>query len=196
MKNLEIIIIDDNLPEYDPLVFELKQQYQIVKLFNHSKEGKEYVLNNLSIPMIVILDINFSPSEENGHQVLEAIRTQDKLIPVIIWSAKDGSDDDFTDFINNHALFYVKQMDDTEEIITRVNEAYHTLSLDVATAIETWLEAQDNKEQILSIDNTGKKYSALELIKEIRLQKSEGRKIESEIIQLTIDLLFRGQEKI
>lgn len=195
MENLEIIIIDDNLPEYDPLIFELKQIYPTVKLFKHSKEGKEYILSNLSTLMIVILDINFSPNEQNGHQVLESIRTQDKLIPVIIWSAKDGSDDDFTDFINNHALFYVKQTAETQEIIDRVDEAYHILKLDVATAIEIWLEKQDSKEKKLLVTSEGS-YSATDLIKEIRLQSPIGQKIEENILKLTIDRLFREKESI
>lgn len=195
MKNLEIILIDDNLPEEDPLIFELKEKYSIVKLFSHSKEGKEYILDNLSKPLIVILDINFSPNEENGHQVLESIREQDKLIPVIIWSANDGSEDDFTDFINNHAISFVKQTSDTDEIIEKVDEAFRKLKLDVATAIETWLEKQEPLEDKI-LRTEGKEFTATDLIKEIRLQTKIGQKIEENILKLTIDRLFREKETI
>jgi len=195
LDTLEIIVIDDNLNTTDPLLFELQKKYKVVKLFSHSKDGKEYILNNLMKPMIVILDINFSHQEEDGHQVLNAIREQDKLIPVIIWSAKDGSEDDFTDFINNHALFYVKQMAETDEIINRVDEAYHKLQLDVATAIENWLIKQDEPEKQLLITSNGK-FSAEDLIKEIRLQSTMGQSIEENILKLTIDRLFRKKESI
>lgn len=196
MNQPEIILLDDNLPEKDPLIVELSLIYETVKLFKHSQDGLDYILENLQKELIIILDINFANGEKNGHQILTEIRQQNKLIPVIIWSAKDGSSDDFTDFINNHALYYVKQTESTDEIIRRVQDAYHHLQLDIATAIENWLSVQDNKDQVISIDASGKEYSANDLITEIRMQTPEGRKIEEGIIQLTIDLLFRKKETI
>lgn len=197
MKKPLVVLIDDNLPEEDPLIIELKFEHSYpVELFKHSQDGLAYILDNLDKEIIVVLDIEFSPSEINGYKVLELIREQDKLIPVIIWSAKNGNDYNFTDFVNNHAMYYVEQTDDTADIINRIEDAYHHLKLDIATNIEMWLEQQDDKEQVISIDAVGKTYTAKELAKEIRMQNEYGRQIEEEIIQLTIDLLFRNQEKI
>lgn len=196
MNETEIIVIDDNLKEDAPLMITLKMEYNIVKLFKNSNEGLNYILNNLIKKMVVILDINFPSNEFNGHQVLAGIREENKLIPVIIWSAKDGSEDDFTDFINNHALFYVKQTDTYKNMLAKVKEAEHRLNLDVATAMENWLRQQDNKDEKMIVMGNGESYSANELINEIRLETEAGQKISEDIIKLTIDLLFRKREKI
>jgi DNA-binding response OmpR family regulator len=195
---MEIIVIDDNLKIEDPLIIELGMEYQDenVKLFTKSEEGLLYIKENLKKELIVILDINFPYTEKNGHQVLEEIRKHNKLIPVIIWSAKDGSDDDFTDFINNHALFYVKQTGTIKEIISRVKDAEHRLNLDVATAIENWLEQQQDKQQTLMVSGESNPLSVNDLIKEIRLETEKGQKIEESILRLTISLLFRSKESI
>ncbi|MDD3343619.1 MAG: hypothetical protein PHR87_08605 [Sulfurospirillaceae bacterium] len=192
----EIIVIDDNTNIYDPLIIELGIVYEEknIKLFQDSLKGLDYILANLSKKMIVILDIKFTNPKDRGDIILEAIRKQNKLIPVIIWSAEE-TQDFFKSLINNHALYFVEQTDNTEEILKRVEGAIHYLNVDVATAIETWLDEQDNKEQILSISN-GKEYSTNDLISEIRKQSEEGRKIEKEILELTIDLLFRKKESI
>jgi len=46
------------------------------------------------------------------------------------------------------------------------------------------------------VSKSGNNYSANDLIKEIRIQTDEGKHLVSNINKLTIDLLFRGQEKI
>jgi len=196
MSNVEIIIIDDQLAENAPLLVVLKMKYRSVKLFKKPEDGLDYILDNLVNKMIVILDINLGINRMNGHTILAEIREQNKLIPVIIWSAKNGSEEDFTDFVNNHALFYVSQTDNYQEIIARVGDAEHRLNLDVATAMENWLAQQDNKDEKMIVMGNGKSYSANELIKEIRLETENGQKIEENLLQLTIDLLFRNKEKI
>jgi DNA-binding response OmpR family regulator len=195
---MEIIVIDDNLNTEDPLIVELGMEYkdENIKLFTKSEEGLSYLKENLNKELIVILDINFPHTEKNGHEVLAEIRQHNKLIPVIIWSAKDGSADDFTDFINNHALFYVKQTGTTEEIIDRVKDAKHRLNLDVATAIENWLKQQEDKTQTLMVSGESDPLSVNDLIKEIRLETEKGQKIEESILRLTISLLFRSKESI
>ncbi len=195
---MEIVVIDDNLETDAPLIVELGMEYgdENIKLYAKSDDGLTYIKNNLVKELIVILDINFPVTEKNGHEILAEIRKHNKLIPVIIWSAKDGSDDDFTDFINNHALYYVKQTGTTAEIIARVKDAEHRLKLDVATAIENWLNKQDNKDQKLMVSGNNKSLTANELIKEIRLETAKGQKIEESILKLTISLLFREKENI
>jgi len=195
---MEIIAIDDNLDEDAPIIVELGILYgdQNIKLFSRSNDGLDYIKKNLHKKLIVILDINFPADEKNGHEVLEEIRKYDKLIPVIIWSAMDGSTDNFTDFINNHALFYVNQTEEYAVIIDKVKEAEHRLNLDVATAIENWLYKQDNKDKTIMISGDNESYTANDLINAIRMQTEKGRKLEENILKLTISLLFRGKEKI
>lgn len=196
MSQPEIIVLDDNLPENDPLLLELRLIYDTCKVFKHSQDGLDCILNSLQKKLVVVLDINFANGEKNGHEILKEIREHNKLIPVIIWSVRNGISDDFSDFINNHALYYVNKTEHTDVILKRIEDANHHLQLDIATAIESWLSVQDNKDQVISVDAGGKEYSANDLMAEIRMQTSEGRKIEEGIIQLTIDLLFRKKETI
>lgn len=196
MSEVEIIIIDDQLADNAPLLVVLKMKYSIVKLFKKPEDGLDYILGNLVKKMIVILDINLGVNKMSGHTILAKIREQNKLIPVIIWSAKNGSEEDFTDFVNNHALFYVKQTDDYKEIVRKVKDAEHRLNLDVATAMENWLLQQDNKDEKMIVMGNGRSYSANELISEIRLETEDGQKISEDVVKLTIDLLFRKRENI
>lgn len=64
----------------------------------------------------------------------------------------DGSTGyDFTSFINNHALYYVKKDTSIKEIIFRIDAAYHYLQLDVASAINRWLLLQEDKSKFYQL---------------------------------------------
>lgn len=197
MNKTEIIIIEDNLPVNDPLILTLETDNDAnVKVFKHSQDGLDYILSNLEKKLIVILDINFAPKEKNGHTIFEEIRNQNKLIPIIIWTSNTGKEDDFSDFVNNHAFYYIPKTSPMTEMSAIVKDAVHHLNLDIATAIENWLFVQDDKDRTISISSNGKELSANDLINEIRLQTTEGREIEENLIQLTIDLIFRKKENI
>ncbi len=195
---MEIIVIDDNLKITSPLIVALGIAYgdSFIKLFNKSSDGLEYIKNNLTKRLIVVLDIGFGAGEKNGREILSDIREYNKLIPVIVWSAVEIVGDEFLEFINNHALYYEKKTVSYKKIIERIKEAEHKLSLDVSTAMEEWLEEQEDKQQIMMIRENGKSYTAEELIKQIRLETDFGQRVESNILKLTIDLLFRKKENI
>ena len=93
-------------------------------------------------------------------------------------------------------MYYEKKTVSYKKIIERIKEAEHKLSLDVSTAMEEWLEEQEDKQQIMMIRENGKSYTAEELIKQIRLETDFGQRVESKILKLTIDLLFRKKENI
>ena len=68
--------------------------------------------------------------------------------------------------------------------------------IDVAKAIEEWLEAQDNKDQVMIYHGNGNSYTPADLIEEIRQQTDVGQEIQENMLKLTIDLIFRTVEKI
>ncbi len=70
MKQTKIIIIDDHLPQDDPLVVELSIDEFNVSLFTDPKKGLEYVLSNLKQRMIVVLDIDLGNPSLDGHFLL------------------------------------------------------------------------------------------------------------------------------
>ncbi len=198
MNVTEVVIIDDNIKDSDPLILELEQAQFAPKVFNDSNVGLKYILDNLQKRIVVILDIQLGSDFPDGKEVLSEIRRQTKLLPVIIWSAQaaDFNTEYFQDFINNHALFYVNQTAPLLELINRVKEADSLLKLDVSTAIENWLEEVEDKSQTMIYSNSGKKLNAQDIIGLIRSQSDEGIELQENILKLTIDLLFRNKEKI
>jgi len=195
---MEIVVIEDNISRNEPILIKLGMIYgeENIKLFPDSSEGLEYIKENLIKRMIVILDINFPDQEKDGQQVLLELREHNKLIPVIIWSARKSDEVDFTTLINNHAWYFVKKTDPYSEIITQVKAAEHKLNLDVATAIENWLEQQEDKDKAIIVSGNDKPLTANELINMIRLETPEGQQIEEDLLSLTVSLLFRGKKEI
>ena len=195
---MEIIVIDDNLKQEAPLIIRLGMEYkdENIKLFSKSNDGLTYIKDNLTKKLIVILDINFPTAEQQGQAVLSEIRKHNKLIPVSIWSARNSMDEDLIPFINNHALYFVKQTSNYAEIMAKVKNAEHKLDLDVATAIENWLNMEEDKDKTIMVSGNNKPLTANEIIKMIRLETEEGKKIEKSILNLTISLLFRNKENI
>ena len=60
MKNaiLNIIVIDDNMKNTDPLLVLLERNFNNanIVLRNNAKDGLEYILQNLNSRMIILLD--------------------------------------------------------------------------------------------------------------------------------------------
>jgi DNA-binding NtrC family response regulator len=198
--NPYIVIIDDDLPSNDPLIFELEKKYGQfnVSLLRNYDEGLSYLLSHLEQRLIVLLDIRLSEkdSEKNGHALLQALRNKTELVPVVILSACNGKQDDFTDFVKNHAFDVIPKGSDPDEIIAVLEEARLATSTNIDIAIEQWLEKQDNKDATILMSKSGKSYTANQLIEEIRKQTDEGKRLVNNINKLTIDLLFRGKEEI
>jgi DNA-binding NtrC family response regulator len=191
-----IVVIDDEISQDSPLAFELKEKYgqTNVYLFADSQEGLTFLLEHLEKRLIVLLDIRM-PAKD-GHIILQELRNKTELIPVIMWSAYDGRNYDFTDFVKNHAFSVIPKGCNPDEIIVEIDKAILATSTNIDVALEQWLEQQDNKEDIMLITKSGKTYTANQLIEEVRKQTDEGKKLVNNINKLTINLLFRGKEEI
>jgi DNA-binding NtrC family response regulator len=201
--SIKIVIIHDDLPEDDPLIDELSDRYKAenVILIKESQKGLDYVLNNLTQKIIVILDLKFKANEISGVKVFENIRKQTSLVYIIIWTANnlnEVSSQDLVKFINNDALAFISSTDDYTKVLEQVEKAAHELDSRVASVIEQWISARPSEEKdkpyITSSD--GKSYTLSELLQEIRHQTSFGKEIEKNILLLAIDLLTRGKEKL
>ena len=199
----KIVIIHDDLSEDDPLIDELSNRYQAenVILIKESQKGLDYVLNNLTQKIIVILDLKFKANEISGVKVFEDIRKQTSLVYIIIWTANNLNEvtsEDLVKFINNDALAFISSTDDYTKVLEHVEKAAHELDSRVASVIEQWISARPSEEKdkpyITSSD--GKSYTLSELLHEIRHQTSFGKEIEKNILLLAIDLLTRGKEKL
>jgi DNA-binding NtrC family response regulator len=195
-SKINIIIIDDIAKAIDPLVVKLKELYEQVYVFNKSDEAINHIYSSSNKTMIVLLDIRFPQGEPNGHQVLKIIRDISELIPVIIISAYDSRQEDFTDFLNNHAFSFISRATPYETIIDKIKEAEYSLKSNVALAISEWINRHGANDQNMPylIERNGKKYTLKEILNEIQLRTNFGLELELKINTLTIDLLNRKKE--
>ena len=193
-----IILVDDLLESYDPLVIKLKEVYIVVELFKAPQKALDYISNNLNSKIIVLLDIKLSHPKLDGHIMLEKIREMSFLIPVILWSNIDERKSKFSDFINNKAFAFVRQTAGYSKILEIVKKAEDNINLSVGGAIQEWVNLQDkkNKDAPYLITACGKQYTLNQLLNEVRQQTTFGKELEKDLVMLTIDLLLRGKKEL
>ncbi len=200
MKKLNstiVIIDDDNKIKEGALFVELGLEFENVLLFENPDEGIEYIHKELDKRILVLLDLSFPKNNPNGDKILESIRKLSFLVPVIIWSGADEEKDVYTSLINNRAFGYLAKNASTEEIITKLKEAYNNFNNDISIALEEWIlsHSQEQMEKPYMHTIEGKKLSLKDILKEIRLQSEIGKDFSKNLSKLTIDLLTRNKEK-
>ena len=196
--NATIVIIDDDTRIAEGALFiELGLEFNEVLLFEHPKDGIEYLHQNLSKRILVLLDLSFPKNDPNGDAILNSIRELSFLVPVIIWSGADENKDVYTSLINNRAFGYLAKNASTEEIISKLKEAYNDINNDISIALEEWILAHstEQKELPFLLTINGQKLSLNEILKEVRLQSEIGKDFSKNLSKLTIDLLTRNKEK-
>jgi len=203
MEPVKIVIIHDDLKDNDPLIAELGIKYGVenVKLIQKSKDGLDYVFQNLSQKMVVILDLNFKRGEPSGADVFESIRRETSLVYIIIWTASDLSDvkrDDLVRFINNDALAFQDSTTDYSKMVDLVDKAAHQLDVKVASALEQWISkhTEEEKNKPYVTNREGQTYTLSQILIDIRKQTPFGMEMEKNILILAIDMLARGKKEI
>jgi DNA-binding NtrC family response regulator len=203
MSNTEIVIIDDSFDMFDPLVIELKEHFPEanVTVKNNPNEGLNFVLANLSKKIIVLLDYNFKTGQPKGHDILLKIREKTSLVYVIIMTAKQFSTiphGELIDFVNNDALAVVQNTVDTAEIMKLVSKAVQQLNVRVDCVLEQWISnhSEDKQNEPYLATTQGVMFTLKDILREIRQQTDFGRKMERNIMMLTVDLLTRGKKQV
>lgn len=142
----------------------------------------------------------FKSKQPNGHKILQEIRKKTHLIPVILWSAVNETEETFSDFINNQAFAFVKQDASYTPLLKKVKEADEYLNSHVEGMIEEWIEIrkrlQKFNNQPYLIEAGGRSYTLEELLQEIRQQTPVGQRFIKDLHMLTLDLLLRNKEKL
>jgi DNA-binding NtrC family response regulator len=199
----KIVVIHDDLTDNDPLLVELRSKYgrNNVIFKKKSQEGLDYVLENLSQKIIVVLDLKFKANEPSGVSVFENIRQRTSLIYIIVWTASslgDVGSEDLVKFINNDALAFISSTESYEKVLEVVDKAAHELDTRVAGVIEQWISQRPDREKDAPYLTTvsGKQYSLADILEEIRKQTAFGKGMEKNILMLAIDLLARQNEKV
>lgn len=200
-SDANVIIIDDNIPDDDPIIEEAKIRGINIIKYEMPDKALSAIEEKLGERIIVILDIMFSPKTPNGHDILAKIREKSLLIPVILWSAVNEKTETFSDFINNHAFaFFKKTSSSYIQVLDAVEKANEHLNSSVEGMIEEWIEIRERNQKYTGepylIEASGRSYTLEELLGEIRLQTTVGREFIRDLHMLTIDLLRRNKEKL
>jgi len=197
---LYVLIIDDNLKlKEDTLIWELEDRFGEDNVFfmSHPNEALDFLKNNLDKNIIILLDIQFPSNEMNGHNILSEIRKLSELIPVILWSGIDESNETFSDFINNNAFHFIGKTATNSEIMTVIDEAVNYFNTNLDNTIEDWIIQKDeDKDKPVYFTSDGKSYSLNQILYEIRTQTDVGKSFAKKLNELTIDLLLRKKENL
>ncbi len=198
---VEIAIIDDDLKlKEDPLVWTLIDEYgnDNVKFINNSQDGIDYILDNISKNVIVILDYEFSVNEKKGNEVFIEISNVSKLIPIIFFTGISKIENEvYRDLINNHAFGILNKMSTSEELLEMVKKAELFYKNNLDNAIEDWIvEKEEDKDKPVFFTSDGMALSLNDILNEIRNQTDLGKSFSRKLNELTIDLLLRNKEKL
>lgn len=193
------VVIDDTISiKEHPLLYSLEDKGFNVSFFLKPEEGLDFILNHLEINMIVLLDIQFSATDiENGHSILKKINAKSELIPVILWSGINETEESFSDFINNNASGFISKDSTIQESLVVIEKALNFLKTSLDNIIEDWIIQKDeDKDKPVYITSNGKEYSLNDILKEIRKQTEIGKDFSRKLNSLTIDLLLRKKENL
>ena len=69
---------------------------------------------------------------------------------------------------------------------------------DIETALERWilLEGREKQEKPYLIEMNGHSYTLIDILREVETGSEMGKKFKRDVIMLTIELLFRGRERL
>lgn len=198
----KIVIIHDDMNETYPLIVMLKDKYhdENVVFFKHSQNGLDYVLKNLGMKMVVLLDKNFKDKNDiSGLKVFEKIREQTSLVYVVLISANsitDFTEEELKTLINKDLYKLEKFTNDYSSIIQLIDDAVTNIDMRVDAAIEDWIVSNNSNHNNPIYYTDGKQYSLQDILKEIRLETDLGKDFVRKVNNLTIELLMRNKEKL
>lgn len=193
------VVIDDTISiKEHPLLYTLEDKYKNVEFFLKPEDGLNFITSHLELNMIVLLDIQFSATDiENGHSILKKISEKSELIPVILWSGINETEESFSDFINNNAFGFISKDATIQESFVLIDKALTFLKTNLDNIIEDWIIQKDEDKEIpIYITSNGKEFSLNDILKEIRTQSEIGKDFSRKLNSLTIDLLLRKKENL
>jgi DNA-binding NtrC family response regulator len=199
----QIVIIDDNRKETDPLIVNLRMQYQNVEIVlkNKASEGLNYILANLNKKTIVLLDYDLGKGEPNGTKILNDIREKTSLVYVIMITANTLDripKEELIEYINKDAFAFISRTINLSDYKPIIEKALHSLDARVDCVLEQWIvrhsEEEQNKPYLKT--SSGKIYTLKDILNEIRQQTPFGKEMERSILMLSVDLLTRNKKQI
>lgn len=187
-----ILIVDEQIPDDDPLVTVAKNRYDSVVIKRDTKSAISFIKENIQSKIVVLLDLNLS-DRDSGHETLRQIRELSNLIPVIIWSAVNERTEEFSDLINNKSFAFVSQTADLDDIIENIDRAIAERASQLDAAIEAWIlqHSADDRARSYLITAEGKDFSLNDILSEIRRGTAEGAKFVQMFQKFAVELLIQ-----
>jgi len=118
MKQIHILLVEDNEGDIF-LTFEALEEAKIANKITVARDGLEAItflenkapFENAALPDLILLDVNLP--KKNGHEVLQHIKTNEKLkrIPVIMLTTSSSDDDVFRSYGNHANCFITKPVE-------------------------------------------------------------------------------------
>ena len=200
----KVVVIHDDINEISPIMVELKIKYgeDNIKLFQHSQQGLNYVLNNLGQKMVVLLDRNFHDGKEiDGIEVFEKIREKTSLVYIILVTVSKISeiDGEVLKKLINKDLFKLESFtSDYSKILKLIDEAILGLGVRVDAVIEDWITRHpyEKRDQVILKTKEGRSYTMIQILESIRMQTEIGVTFERNLLKLAIELFSRQNLKI
>ena len=191
----KIFIVDDELKSNHPLIVKLGQFFSEVRLFKKSSDAMAQVAESLGSRIIMILDLRLSGGE-TGQASLATLRELSYQIPVIVWTAVDEKSEEFFDLINLKTYAIRDKAESIENMVKLVQEADADINYALSNALERWIMAQpgDHDAPYVVFTN-GKSYSLNGMLQEVRKDTAQGREFTQDLVNLTIELMTKGEEK-
>lgn len=203
MKNLQIIIIDDDVEmKTRPLYEELEDTYgkENILWFETPKNGLAYIKENNNIRRIILLDYDFGTTQFNGLSIFKELHELSSLFYIIIYTAKNIGDipqKELKYCINNHLMALMDKTDGYEAILNEVEQGIKNLNNRVDCILEEWILRHEKfkRETPYIKDETGKIYNLNDVLHEIRQDTPFGKKMSSNIISTAISFLQKDIKK-
>ena len=196
-KDITIVLIDDLINDEQAPFRRLKEDYKEIKSFSTPQLGLNYVKDNISKKLIIVLD--FQMPQKDGADVLKEIRQSISfLIPVIIFTEKKVTMDKFPDLIEYKANYYADKAN-VRDIKEKISKAAEDINNDVAEAIQEWIDFRDqdtrNKPYLIK-GHDGHEYTLDQILSEIRQQSDFGKEFIKDFYSTTIKLLLLDKERL
>lgn len=197
--SFNIVIIDDIMKPRDPLIMRFKKLFPTAKtiLIDNVDEGISYIFEHIEQKNIVFFDCMFDFSPE-GMRGLTEIREKTSLISVVMMSAnrlEQMGEENLKSMINYDNISFITKGDhrSAESIIIETQRRWDT-QLDCV--LEQWVQRHSAEEREKPYMRTEEGLLSLnDIMTHIRKRTKIGLRLESNILNLAIDLLTKDNVK-
>lgn len=190
----KVIIVDDELKSNHPILVKLGQYFSEVTLYKKAADALAAIKAGLGQRIVLLLDLRLSGGE-SGYDTLASLRDISYQIPVIVWTAVDEKQSEFFNLINLKTYAIRDKEESIENMVNLVRRADSDINYALSNALERWIAAQPiNHDEVFAISTNGESYSLNDMLKEVRQDTPKGRKFTQDLVNLTIELMKKGEK--